>query len=257
MAEVADKPPLTDEELAVRAKKQKLIKIGGGAVGLVLMAWVASIMAAPAPEPYREFAGPWVAPVTPAPITTNLSGEGSKRFLVLEANAYFDAYDEAYVAARTADPVYSAMINDAVLEVSSKRTVDDVMEGPMRDVFKRELRDVIDRILFPIHLGDALLPTDPDTASGLKPGVDIYDSTVRTPQYDLELFVDAPVGTLRLGDGPEIRFTGEERNLRVEDGSGYTVYLDVTALDPGFQGRVRVGTKGRIRELLFQQAAVQ
>ena len=33
-----------------------------------------------------------VAPVTPDKVTTNLRGEGSKRFLILQANAMFEAY---------------------------------------------------------------------------------------------------------------------------------------------------------------------
>ncbi|QDU70035.1 flagellar basal body-associated FliL family protein [Engelhardtia mirabilis] len=260
MADEADKnadEPASEEELAAKAQKKKLIKIAGGAVGLVLMAWVASVVAKPAPEEYKEFLGPWVAPVTPSKIQTNLRGDGSKRFLIMQANAMFEAYDEVYATTRTADPIYMALIKDAMLEISSKRTVDDVMGGAMRDVFKRELRDAIDKLMFPVHIGDAVNPADPDSQTGIKPGFSIYESTLRTPLYDLKLFVDAPVGTLRLGDGPEVRFTGEERDLRVEDGSGYTVYLDLTELDPTFHGQIRVGTHGRIRELLFEDYAVQ
>lgn len=258
MADEAKEEPLSEEEQAAAAKKKKLIKIGGGAAGLVLAAWVAATMAAPKPEEYKTFLQEAGAPVLPdAKLQPNLKGEGGTRFVILDPSVLYQAYDPVYVETRTADPIYALLAKDLIYSAAGQRTSDDMLDTGMKEVFARELRDEIDLILFPVHIGDADLPTDADSVTGIKPGTDILESTLRTPLYDQKLFVDAPLGTIRMGDGPEVRFTGEEKNLRIEDGSGYATYLDLTELDPEFQGNIRIGTHGRVNRLLLGGANVQ
>jgi hypothetical protein len=222
-----------------------------------LLAFLASMAMSPKPLEYKVFGGDYVTPVSSGDITTNLRGSGSKRFVSLKMNANYEAYDEAYVAARITDPVYSARITDAVLEASSRRTVEEISEGALREVFREELRRAIEPILFPVHIGMSPTPAGSDPLSGIGPGDSIYNSTLRTPLYDGKLFVDAPAGTLRLGDGPEYRITGKEHDLRLEDGRGDYVYLDVTELAPNFRGQVLIGTHGRVRELFFENYTIQ
>lgn len=249
--------PQTEVAEGPGKSKRKLIAIVGGALGIVLLAFVASKAMAPKAPEYKVFSGDLVAPVTTSSITTNLHGQGAKRILALEMLANYEAYDPAYVAERTADPVYSARITDAVLGVSSRRTVEEVQDSTMREVFREELRRAIAPILFPVQVGGALTPTDIDPESGIGTGESLYQSTYREPLYDGKLFVDAAQGTLRLDDGPEYRFTGDETDLRVEDGRGKFVHLDLTQLNPEFSGQVMIGTHGRVRELLFQRYVVQ
>ncbi|MEO0652374.1 MAG: flagellar basal body-associated FliL family protein [Planctomycetota bacterium] len=255
MAEDAEK---TDDDAEGAGKsKKKLIGIVGGALGIVILAFVTTQAMAPKPPEYKQFAGDYVTPVTPTKITTNLRGGGGKRFLAVQMQANFEAYDEVYITERVADPVYMARIKDAVLAVSSRRTVDEVSDDTMRSILREELRRAVGPIMFPVHVGDAALPTELDSDSGIGPGDSLYASTYRTPLYDGKLFVDAPSGTLRLDDGAEYRFTGEETDLRVEDGAGKYVFLDLTELDPEFRGQVMIGTHGRVRELLFEDLVIQ
>ena len=253
MAEEADPKPGEGGE---GKSKKKLIAIVGGALVIVVLAFVTTQAMAPKEPEYRQFGGDYVTPVTPEPITTNLRGS-SKRILMLQMQANFEAYDEAYTATRVVDPVYMARIQDAVLAISSRRTIEEVEEDTMRSVLREELRRAIDPILFPVHVGDALLPTDVDSESGIGTGDSLYESTYRTPLFDGKLFVDAPSGTLRLDDGAEYRFTGDESDLRIEDGAGKVIYLDLTGHDPDFRGQVMIGTHGRVRELLFEKLVVQ
>jgi flagellar basal body-associated protein FliL len=253
MAEESEQP---SEEGPGKSRK-KLLTIVGGGLGMVLLAFVAAKAMAPKEPEYRVFTGDHVCPVTSQGFTTNLRGDGGKRFLALELQANYEAYDEEYVAERTADPVYEARTIDAVMSVSLRRTTDEVQEETMREVFREELRRAIGPILFPVHVGDAALPTERDSKSGIGPGTSLYESTYRRPLYDGKLFVDGPAGTLRLDDGPEYRFTGEETDLRVEDGTGKVVFLDLTKLEPGFRGQLMIGTHGRVRELLFKKYVIQ
>ena len=254
MAEEAEK---AETEEGPGKSKKKLMGIVGGAVGVILLAFVASKAMAPKEEPYEVFTGDYVAPVTAEGITVNLIGQGSKRFLALELQANFEAYDETYVINRTADLVYMARITDAAIDVAARRTVDEIGDETMREVFREELRREIEPILFPVHFGDAALPNEPDRESGVGPGDSLYESTLRTPLYDGKLFIDAPAGTLRIDDGPEYRITGEETDLRVEDGTGKYTFVDLTGLDPAFVGRIKIGTHGRVREILFGKIVIQ
>lgn len=255
MAEEAEK---TEDTVEGEGKsKKKLLAIVGGALGIVLLAFVATQAMAPKEPEYKTFSGDYVALITEGTLTTNLRGQGGKRFVALELQANYESYEETYVPERVLDPVYMARMTDVVLGVASRRETSDFEDDTMRQIFREELRRAIDPVLFPVHIGDASGPSEADSDSGVGPGDSLYQSTLRTPLYDGKLFVDAPAGTLRLGDGAEYRFTGEETDLRVEDGAGKYVFLDLTGLESDFRGQVLIGTHGRVRELLFKKCVVQ
>ncbi|HKX45437.1 MAG TPA: flagellar basal body-associated FliL family protein [Planctomycetota bacterium] len=251
----SEKPGTATAEAPAKGGKWK--KLGAGIAAIGVLAFVAATLATPGKQGVPSYRGPFVSPVAPGSLSTNLAGNSHKRFLVMKINAMYDAYDQAYVTGRTADPVYTALVTDAVLSVSSLRTVEEVMEGVSKEVFREELRMALDPILFPLHVGDTESPSDADPESGVRPGLSASESSFREPLFENSLLVDAVRGVVQLGDGPEQRFDGDEQDLRVQDAQGRFVHVDVTDVVPEFQGRVPVGVQGAIRKLLFDQYVVQ
>jgi hypothetical protein len=256
MAEEEETKPTeeTEEETAPRSKKK--LFLGGGALALVASAWIAASMAAPKKAEYKVFEGPYVTAISADEQTANINDKGRKRFLLLKLNAVYEAFDEAYVTARVADPIYLAQVTDAVLGTAS-RYDETIMNEDIGEMFLSELQIELDPILFPVHIGKSKVPGGPDPESGLQPGLSIDRSTLRGSLYDHHLTVDSEAMKLRLDEGPPVVFQGDERDLRVENERGRSVYLDVTDLEPGFQGRVLVGVHGRVKRLLKEKFNVQ
>jgi flagellar basal body-associated protein FliL len=159
------------------AKKSKLPMIlGGGALAMVALGYTLSLMAVPAkhtPKPHIE--GPFVSPLSKTDVQVNLAGEGNKRYLLMALQAEYLAYDEQYVKGRLGlmdggveDPVYTAQLKDALLEVASTKTREQVTNPVMLDGFLEEVRVALEPILFPVYIGDTHLPGAPDTQSGLR-----------------------------------------------------------------------------------------
>jgi flagellar basal body-associated protein FliL len=225
---MATKKEVPEEvEAAVEAtaspKKKKLIIFGGSSAGVIAAAFIAATLAAPSKREYKVFEGPWVASISPDNIQTNLKGENHKRFLVFAAEAYFEAYDEQYAAARVQDPAYLSLVKDVILQVSSRRTVDEVNSEVGKAAFREDLRQSIDPFLFPVQIGKTSTPADRESASGLKMGISAIRSNFRTPLYDGKLYLDVrgdraprtwPADPLRRHrEGPARR--GRARPLRV------------------------------------------
>lgn len=245
------------EESSDSPGKKKGILLGGGVVGLVVVAWAASLMAVPAEPEERAFSGPFVAPLSEEKIQVNLAGEGGRRYLVMSLSAVYDAYDETYFATRVIDPLYLPLLQDALIDIGSQKAREEVTSQADRDVFKQEIRTAVDPILFPIHLGDSLTPYDPDTLSGLAPGESVYTSTLRGPQAEHSITVDNVAKSLQLDGGDEIRYAGIETDLELISPTGKVVFVDVTGLEEGFQGEVPVGVLGRVRRVIFSELLVQ
>lgn len=242
---------------AATAGKKKLFVAGGGVASLLALAWVLATLAVPSKPVYRTFDGPFMAALSSERVQANLAGENNKRFLVMSLNAMFDAYAEDYVAKRTADPVYQPLLIDAILGVTTSKTREEV-HGPLaQETFREELRRAVEPIIFPLHVGDAESPHGADSESGVKPGLSAHRGTLRDPLEDRLLYVDAPMGRVRIGEGPEFAFSPGERDLRVVDERGLDTYLDLSDVVPEFRGQVKVGVHGRIRQLLFQEYLVQ
>ena len=75
--------------------------------------------------------------------------------------------------------------------------------------------------------------------------------------HEHELDVSAPAKTIRLDQGPVVSFTGEERDLKLEDEHGAFLYVNVTGLDPKFVGKVPIGVAGRVRRIYREQLLMQ
>jgi hypothetical protein len=75
--------------------------------------------------------------------------------------------------------------------------------------------------------------------------------------YEHALHVDAARKSVRLDDGKETSFQGDEADLFVADARGKGVYVDVSALHEGFVGEVSVGTFGRVRNVYFNTFLTQ
>jgi hypothetical protein len=253
--EEKNEAPPKEKKPAKKGKKGLLV---GGFVGLLGFAYLAAMMAIPAGNEVRRFAGPFVVPLFDEKFHTNLDDEDHTRFLQMNMNLVVVAYEEAYVAARRLDPLYQSYMLDAILRVSFTKRIDQVLGDQVAlGVYLEEIRTAVDPILFPVHIGEGMKPTELDPASGLGPGLSIEDASLREAWDEHVLHVDAAARTLRLDEGPEVPFQGREDDLEVRDDRGRAVFIDVTGIVEDFVGEVKVGTKGRLRKVLAKDLLVQ
>lgn len=254
MAAQKESPDENEEGTAEGSpKKNKLMLFGGSTIAVIAAAFITATLAAPAKKEYKVFEGPWITPLTPQKIQVNLKGEDRVRFQVFVAEAYFEAYEQQYALDRAVDPAYVALVKDMVVRVSSRRTVEEINSEVGRTAFREDMRQSIDPLLFPVHVGKTATPSELDPRSGLKVGTSSIRSNFRIPLYDGVLHVDEPGKTIRLGRGQPVPFDGTEKDLRVEDEHGRYVFLDVSRLESGFRGEVPIGVHGRIREILLTE----
>jgi flagellar basal body-associated protein FliL len=240
---------------------RKGLVLGGGVVGLVALAWALSVVAVPSSRRHEEehhIAGPFVAEVSPsAGFQVNLSGDGGKHYLSLKLNVEVDAFEESYAGARAAQPLYQAKLTDAVLRTASQKSKGELDNAVGREVFRDELRIALDPVLFPVHVGDEQAPDNPHAPSGLRFGRSIARSNMRGLFYEHGLHVDAARKSIRLDDGKDVSFQGDETDLFVADARGKGVYVDVSTLHEDFVGEVSVGTFGRVRNVYFNTFLTQ
>jgi flagellar basal body-associated protein FliL len=218
--------------------------------------------------------GPFVAALSKENLQVNLAGENGKRYLVLNLNAEYFAYAESYVAARLGataapagghgggeatgpDPLYTAMLKDTLLRVAGRKTREQVEDPVQMEAFLMEVRTAVEPLLFPVCIGDSSSPQVADLKSGLLAGESVMESTFRGLLHEHALRVDAEHKSLRLDDGPDVSFKGEERDLKVTAKDGTTSFVNVTRLDPKFSGDVPIGVAGRVRRIYRQQVLVQ
>lgn len=256
-------------------KSKKGLLIGGGAGLLVVLGAVGSMMAVPKEHVERHLlGGPFVSKLCKNEITVNLAGEGSKRYLVMDLNVEYFAYEESYVTMRagtgaaggdghgggapsTGDMLYLAKLQDALLEIGARKTRDQVTDQAQIDAFLEEVRVAVDPLLFPVCVGDSHAQTMPDTKSGLRVGESVADSTFRGMLHEHEVLVNTLEKTVQLDDGPTVGFQGTERDLRLENSKKESVFLDVTTLTPEFVGKVPIGLGGKVRRIYRNKFLVQ
>jgi flagellar basal body-associated protein FliL len=261
------------EETEAPKSKKKLL-VGVGAVAVVVLGAVASMMAIPSKKAERHLIeGPFVAKLSKNELQVNLAGESSKRYLVMILNAEFFAYDEAYAIARlggggggggehgaaaaTGDPLFAAMLQDALLEIAARKTRDQVTDSVQIEAFLEEVRTALDPLLFPVYVGEGHDLNKPDAKSGLRAGESIMESTFRGMLYEHHIAVDSAKHTLRFDEGPAVGYQGTERDLKLENELKQCVYVDVTAIDPEFNGEVPVGVPGKVRRIYRDKFLVQ
>lgn len=256
-------------------KSKKGLLIGGGAGLLVVLGAVGSMMAVPKEHVERHLlGGPFVSKLCKNEITVNLAGEGSKRYLVMDLNVEYFAYEESYVTTRAGtgaaggdghgggapsagDMLYLAKLQDALLEIGARKTRDQVTDQAQIDAFLEEVRVAVDPLLFPVCVGDSHAQTMPDTKSGLRVGESVADSTFRGMLHEHEVLVNTLEKTVQLDDGPTVGFQGTERDLRLENSKKESVFLDVTTLTPEFVGKVPIGLGGKVRRIYRNKFLVQ
>ncbi len=268
MAAKTEEKPKDGAAAEAAPKSKKPLKLIVGAVVVLALGAVAAVMAVPgAPPPKPQLQGPFAARLSKEDLQVNLSGENGKRYLVLSLNAEYFAYDERYVAARfgqeeggeagAEDALFSARLKDAMLRIAARRTREQVEDPVQMEAFLMEVRNAVDPLLFPVCVGDSIAPQIADKKSGLRVGESVMDSTLRGLLHDHVLKIDGKRKIMVLDDGPETPFKGDERDLRVNDAKGDTVYLNLAGLKPDFSGEVQIGVPGRLRRIYRDQILVQ
>jgi len=239
------------------AKKKKLI-LFGGIGGVIVAGAMAAMMAVPSKATKPRLAGPFPMPLFEEQFSCNITANGT-RFLQMTPDVTFYAYDPTYLPARILDPLYRPALTTAVFLISSRKSYEEVHDGNTvgRSTFMEELRDALDPILFPIHIGDTKLPWDTHEGSGLRPGVSSDDATFRGRFEDHLLHVDAPAKTLQLDDGPVSEFVESDLDVCVVSPNGEVLYVDVSGLDPDLVDDVKIGVKGMIIQILPTGLIVQ
>jgi len=260
-----------------KKKSKTPIIFGGGAIGMVALGYILSMMAVPSrPPPKPELEGPFVAGLSKSDIQVNLSGDSSKRYLVMKLQAQYFAYEESYVAGRLGiasghgeggghggdapveDPNYTSQLKDALLKLGSTKTVRDVTESISIDNFLNDVREVVDPILFPIYAGDSHNPQEGDKKSGIKVGDSSSDSNFRGLLHEHDLEIDNLRKKIRLDDGDWVEYEGHERDLVVESKTKTEkAYVNLTELKPDFSGKVPFGVPGRVRTIYRESLLVQ
>ncbi len=259
-------------------KKSKApLVFGGGALGLVALGFILSQMAVPKHDLHEpELEGPFMAKLSKGDIQVNLAGGGNKRYLVMQLQAEYYAYDESYVAgrlgiasggarrrrstaARRPRRIRSTPRSSRTRCSSSgrRRRCEQVTDPVLIDGFLEDVRTVVDPILFPIYLGDSHSPQAGDKTSGLKVGESSTESDFRGMLHEHQIEVDNQRKKVRLDDGPWVEYEGRERDLVVPSKEGQKVYVNLTELKPDFHGTVPIGVPGRVRAIYRDQLLVQ
>lgn len=259
---MADDEQQTEEpqEDAPKVRVKKAVALGGGVCLLIAVGALAATMAVPGQEEIPVYEGPFMAPLLSAEegdVQVNLSGSDYRRYLTMELVCEYDAFDSAYYEARIADEHFRRSLKDTLIDLAGSKTITYLMSPATRKVFLQEVRDALEPLLFPVHVGETEKPTDADPASGLRPGYSLYKSTFRGPLHEHIVSVDNAGRTLRIDDGPPVPYEGDEEDLAVASVDGTIVYFDVTRLDPEFAGEVKLGVHGRVRRVLKERFLVQ
>ncbi len=242
-------------------KSKKGLSLGGGMVALVGVAYFGATMGTPSLDPVPQYQGPYVLSLTgEESLQVNLAVTEGNKYLVMKLNVEYDCYDPAYFELRNADDEglhFNALIYDRMLEVAGTKTPEMVSNEASRKALWLELRDALDPICFPIHIGDTNNPYTKDSESGVKPGDSTLLSDLRGRFEDHLLYVDAPAKTLRLDEGESVGYNGVEIDLLVENQDGKSIYVNVSEVNSDYVGELRVGVKGRLRRVLVEKFGLQ
>lgn len=231
-------------------KSKKPLFLGGGIVGLVAAAYIVSMVALPGESTPPPFDGPFIVQLTDGDVQVNLKGNNGSRYLVMSLRAEYFGYDETYVTTRVADAVYQANMVDALIGLGRQRTMADVEDAVGEETLKEEIREAVDPLLFPIHVGNAAEYLKPHAESGVGPGRSIERSTMRGGFQEHVISVNAIKGEIKLDEGELQTFDGTEDDFMLVNQNGLTVFVDLTGVPEDFVGELNVGTFGRVRKIL-------
>jgi hypothetical protein len=242
-------------QAAAKPGKNKVLVLGGGGAAVLALAYLAALMALPSKDEGSRLQGPFVAPLTETKVQVNLSG--SKSFLVVNFNLIYEAFEQSYYIKRSLDPVYTAELTDVLVAIASAKTREEVSDRVNKPIILEEIRQAVDPLLFPVHIGEGEDPNAPDEVSGLAPGLSSHLATYRPVFGEQVLHVDAVARTLRLGEGTAVTWSEGDDDVRVENELGQTLFVDTSRAVPDFKGDVPIGVRGRIRRLLWNEVLIQ
>ena len=233
-------------------KNRGPLKLLIGVILLVATGGVLATMAVPKKEKEYKLTGPYFARLLDKDIVVSTPDGNATRYLKFRVDCEYAAYEEPYFATRAADPFFLPYLNAEAQTIASSRTLSESALGAEREEFAAALRDGLEPIVFPVHVGETLNPLDADAPSGLRPGVSHHQATFRGRFHEWTLTVDGPARTVQLGEGTVVTFEGDEDDLEVRSQLGDTIYIDVTHLVPEFQGELKVGVHGKLRNVLLE-----
>ena len=238
------------------ARDRGPLKLIGATIGVAVLGAALALMAVPSKPDVEHLEGPHAFQILPSyqanPIDGNLT-----RFIKFTPHCEYYAYDADYLKTRASDPFYLPRLKTALGRAVANKTLAEILEGIQRELFPVEVEQHIAPVLFPPHVGDTRFPLDRDEESGLGPGFSFEESTFRGLFFEHELALDAKARTIRIDDGPIVTYAGDERDLLVTTSAGETLYLDVIAVVPDFEGTIHVGVRGRIRKVMILEPIAQ
>ncbi len=257
---MADEPEKPDEELEdePQKKSKKGIFLLGGMLSLVAVAYFGATMGTPSIEPIPQYQGPFaVSLAVDGTSQVNLADPTKSVYFLMGLNGEYEAYEEGYLDIQLENLVIANRLVDELLTLGSAETRESLSSQNQAEAFLLKVRDAINPICFAVHLGDAAGPLDADSVSGLRTGDSHFMGTLRGRYHDHLLHVDVPNKTIRLDDGEETGFNGDEVDLMVADSEQSYIFVNVTELKPDFVGELQVGVKGRLRKVLKNDWNIQ
>ncbi len=237
--------------------KAKLL-IGGGVLSVVAAGILAAVMAIPKKYENPRMVGPFAQVLFDEPISCNLAGADRTRFLQMHPQVSYLAYDPLYLSLRITDPLYPGALRSTVGAVASRKNPEELYEGSIGNTaFMEELRDNIDPVLFPVHVGDTALPWDHDEESGLRPGLSSSRSSFRGHFADHILHVTQEPMEMWVDEGPKASFEKGDEDVRLITAEGGVLFIDASMLNKGFEGEVKIGVRGRTVQVIPVDLMVQ
>ena len=251
-AQSAEAQEGAETEVVAKGGKKKLF-LGGGLVAVIAAGAIAAMMAVPSKVEKRTFAGPFTIPLFEELFNCNIQESGRTRFLQMSPQATYFSYDPSYMQTRVLDELYRAEVQNTVFQIATRKSLDEIYGEVNASTFMEELRDALDPVLFPVHIGSSKLPWDMDSKSGMRPGISSDKNTFRGRFEDHVLHVEhSPEGQgqLWIDDGPKSSFEPGDFDVRVISAAGEVVFVDASGFKEGFTGAIKIGVQGRIMRIL-------
>lgn len=229
------------------------LKLLAGVVLLIATGGGVAMMAMPKkPKGPETFGGPWSFAFFETDFVANTIDDNFSRYIKFAPSCNYFAYDQTYADNRKLDPDFVPSVDEAITTVVARYKLQEIMKDGSGEelALAAQLEEVLEPLLFPVHVGESTLPLETDPDSGLRVG-DSQDrfGTFRGAFREHFIEVDSAAKTLQLADGDVITFSGSENDLELRTADGRTIFLDVTKLKPDFKGKVNVGVHGRIRQI--------
>jgi len=239
------------------AKSKGPIKIVALILIMIALGGGAAFLAIPSKEAVKRFKGAFHCALIEDKFSTNLRDANQTRFLQIQLHGIYFAYEQSYAVKRMSDPMYQPLLLTVVGELISSKFIADSAEGPARESFLEELREKLDPVVFPVHIGKTTFPLDRDAESGLRLGSSFSKATFRGRFYDHVLKVDAQARTLQIDDGEVVEYMANDNNVAVPTSDGQVLYVDTTDVQEDFLGEVRVGAFGSLAKVLAPEFIIQ